>query len=115
MFLVSMTKTVLKSLFSKPATLMYPFEKRQPYNQTRGSVQIDIKNCIFCSLCQKKCPTRAIIVDKEAKTWEIERFKCILCNYCVDTCPKKCLQMSNTYSSPLASAEKHYKDIFSNA
>jgi formate hydrogenlyase subunit 6/NADH:ubiquinone oxidoreductase subunit I len=102
-----MTKTVLCSLFSKPSTVRYPFEKKQVYKNTRGSIAIDIEKCIFCGICSKKCPTGAIAVNKEAKKWEINRTRCIACNYCVEVCPKKCLNNENAYTSPFTSKEKN--------
>jgi len=94
----SIAKIISKFAVSKPVTRLYPFEKREPYKNTRGSVAIDINTCIFCSLCQKKCPTNAISVNKTEKNWSIDRLKCIQCSACVDICPKKCLIMKNEYS-----------------
>jgi len=93
-----MSFTILKSLFKKPATLMYPQVQRTYYKNTRGSIAIKIEACIFCGICSKKCPTLALIVKKDEKSWGIERIKCIACNYCVEVCPKKCLSMENQYS-----------------
>lgn len=106
-----MAKTVTKSLFRKPATLMYPVVTREFTKNTRGKIDIDINTCIFCGICQKKCPTGAISVSRPDKQWEIERMKCITCNYCVDSCPKKCLSMGNHYTAPNTTKNKDvYKD-----
>lgn len=108
----SFTKTILKSLFSKPATLMYPFVPRKFYQNTRGSIVIKIEDCIYCGICQRKCPTSAIGVNKVEKTWEIDRLGCVACNFCVEVCPKKCLAMNNQYS---AAAINKNKEIFHGA
>ena len=64
-----MTKTVLKSLFTRPATLMYPVKPAKKTEATRGHVKIDPTKCITCRICQRKCPTQAICVDvKENQT-----------------------------------------------
>ena len=55
---------VTKSAAAKPATRMYPFEKRKPYAATRGHIKVELKDCSFCTLCAKKCPTDAIEVDQ---------------------------------------------------
>jgi ech hydrogenase subunit F len=89
---------VARSALSKYATRLYPFEKRPAYATTRGHIANDINLCIFCSLCQKKCPTHAITVTKAEKIWTIDRMKCIQCGACVDACPKKCLTMENSYA-----------------
>ena len=90
----------LKNLFSKPATLNYPFEKREFPEGTRGHVENDMDVCILCGLCQMKCPTGAITVDKKARTWAIRPFSCIQCRSCVDNCPKKSLSMDKQYQEP---------------
>jgi ech hydrogenase subunit F len=97
---LTLGKIIIRSALSKFVTRLYPFVKREPYANTRGHIAIDIKVCIFCSLCQKKCPTGAITVNKAEKLWAIERMKCIQCGACVDVCPKKCLSMNQQYSAP---------------
>lgn len=94
------TKILLKSLLAKPATRRYPFVPRKYFPNTRGKITINIANCIFCGLCQRKCPTQAIVVSKEEKDWQIDRMRCVICGYCVDLCPKKCLTMDNQYFPP---------------
>ena len=93
-------KVVLRSLFKKPATLMYPVVPREWTERTRGRIEIDIDACIFCGICSKKCPTDAITVDREGKSWKIERMGCIQCSCCVDTCPKDCLVNEAGYTKP---------------
>lgn len=93
-------KVLMKSLFGKPATLMYPVAPAKVTEATRGHMTIEIENCIFCGLCQKKCPTNAITVDRNAGTWSIQRMKCIQCNACAYTCKKDALHMANTYTAP---------------
>jgi formate hydrogenlyase subunit 6/NADH:ubiquinone oxidoreductase subunit I len=93
-----MIENVFKNLFSRPATRMYPFEKREPFKDARGHISgIDIDKCIFCGICSKKCPSDAIAVNKTEKAWEIDQFKCIVCGVCVEVCPKKCINMETEY------------------
>lgn len=93
-------KMILRSLFGKPATLMYPVKPAKRTEWTRGHMTINIDNCIFCGLCQKKCPTNAITVDRNAGTWSIERMKCIQCNACATACKKDALHMDPAYTAP---------------
>ena len=90
----------MKSLFNKPATLMYPVVEREWQERTRGAVGIDTDNCILCGICDKKCPANAISVDRKSGKWSIERMQCIQCGYCVAECPKKCLTMEQKYTEP---------------
>ena len=48
------------------------FKKEFP-ERTRGSIVIDIDNCIFCGLCEKKCPhciIKLIDINQEVVTSE---------------------------------------------
>jgi len=91
---------ILRSLFKKPATLMYPIKPREWTERTRGRIEIDIDTCIFCGICSRKCPTDALKVDREAKSWTIARMGCIQCSCCVDVCPKSCLLNIAGYTAP---------------
>jgi len=95
------TKIVLKSLFSRPATLMYPAKPAKKTANTRGHVTINPDGCITCRTCQRKCPTQAICVEVKEKTWQIDNMRCVVCAVCVDTCPTKCLAMDNQYRPAL--------------
>jgi ech hydrogenase subunit F len=97
MAIVSFNKTVLSNLFSKPKTRKY--EKEFPAG-TRGHVENDMDLCILCGLCSIKCPTHAITVDKNEKTWSIRPMSCIQCRCCVDNCPKKSLSMGLRFQEP---------------
>lgn len=91
---------ILRSLFKKPATQMYPVIPKEWKERTRGRIEIDIDDCIFCGICARKCPTDAITVNRTAKTWTIERMGCVQCSCCVDVCPKSCLNNVAGYTSP---------------
>lgn len=100
MAIFKMAKTVISNTFHKPATRLYPIEKREFYTNTRGKLGIDIATCIFCGMCQRKCPADAITVNRQEKTWAVEPFSCISCGNCVDACPKKSLFLENQYTTP---------------
>ena len=93
-------KTIISSLFKKPATAMYPVIPRQWEENTRGQIVMEMADCILCGICMRKCPSHAITMDKTAKAWTIERMRCIQCNCCVELCPKKCLKNDNQYTTP---------------
>jgi len=99
---LKMTKVALENLFQKPATVPYPAARKPVYAATRARIAIEEAKCILCLICDKKCPTGAIKVDRPGKTWAIDRLLCIQCGYCVEVCPKKCLGMENLYSPPVS-------------
>ncbi|MEI6100886.1 MAG: 4Fe-4S dicluster domain-containing protein [Eubacteriales bacterium] len=98
--IMNFTGRMLKNLFSKPATTKYPYIKKTFPAATRGHIDINVDDCIFCGICSKRCPSSAIMVDRAAKRWEISPFGCCQCGECVSVCPKKCLFMKNEYTAP---------------
>lgn len=98
--IMKFTKFALKNLISKPVTKNYPAEERDYPARTRGSLQCKIEDCIFCGMCQRKCPSGAITVDRKARTWSVDRMGCVQCENCVNHCPKSCLKMDVHYSEP---------------
>lgn len=95
-----MTKLALKWAFRKPVTTRYPFKPRKPLDGSRGELVFTQDSCIYCTICAKKCPTGAILVDRVAKTWAIERLQCISCASCVEACPKDSLELSTNHAAP---------------
>lgn len=92
----NLSKLTLRSLFRKPATVRYPYEKRDLatlFPNMRGHVVNDIDTCIFCGMCQRTCPVDAITVDRKAGDWTIDPYRCVQCASCVRECPKNCLSM----------------------
>lgn len=95
------TPTVVKNLLKKPATRNYPFEVREPFEMYRGELLINIDDCIFCGMCQRKCPSQCITVDKKAGTWTCDPHACVYCGVCRDHCPTKCLSMKDVHRKPM--------------
>ena len=107
--ILKFTPIALKNLFSKPATRAYPDAPARRVPGTRGSVQVDIDECIFCGMCNRNCPADAITVDRANKSWTVRRMNCVQCGYCVQSCPKKCITMDGAYSAP---APEKMSDLF---
>ena len=101
MKLAAMLNDVVLSLFKKPVTQLYPFEKTDPPERLRGRLFFDPSACTGCNLCVKDCPASAIelvTLDRAAKRFVLKYHmdRCIYCGQCVTGCRFKCIRMSNT-------------------
>lgn len=96
----SMLKLIQYNFFHKPPTRLYPKEIRSAFERSRGQIQFNNENCIYCGICSRKCPADAITVDRTTKTWELNAFRCIICGECVSACPKKSITLSNERRTP---------------
>jgi len=101
-----MLPTIMKNLFSRPATRRYPYVKRPPFPEARGKLHFDTEKCNLCGACSRICPANAIIVDKEGRTIKYNPFACIYCGNCVEGCPKKAITMDILYSPPAIQKEE---------
>lgn len=110
--MLPMLRTVLGNLLKRPATVAFPAGPKNVCPQARGHVAIDIEQCIFCGMCARKCPTKAIVVDRPGKRWSVHRHECIVCGACVESCPKKCLAMAEQASG---AAVQKTEDSFTHA
>ncbi|MDP2899399.1 MAG: 4Fe-4S binding protein [Candidatus Bathyarchaeota archaeon] len=95
-----MVKEVLKNLFSKPATVNYPFEKPEPLPTTRGTLTWDMNRCDECQDCERVCPPMAIKVFPEEKKVEYSPFKCIYCLLCIDNCMQQAITHATIMAAP---------------
>jgi formate hydrogenlyase subunit 6/NADH:ubiquinone oxidoreductase subunit I len=94
-----MEDELLKNLKEKPATLKFPYERAEPYERMRAKVSWEIEKCIGCMLCEKICPSNAIIVIGKGREAEIvyNVGRCIFCGECVDICPTKTIYTTKEF------------------
>lgn len=91
---------VLRSLFRRPVTVKYPFERTAAPERLRGQLRFNPEKCTGCSLCVKDCPASAIeliTLDKANKRFALRYHidRCTYCAQCVQSCRFKCLEMLN--------------------
>ena len=101
-----MSKLALKWALSKPPTTRYPFAPRNPIAGSRGRLVFTKDNCVYCTVCAKKCPTGALVVNRAQKKWIIDRLRCINCGCCVEICPKKSLAMEEAHAATAVTRDR---------
>lgn len=91
-----MFDTIKKIMKYPRLTLKYPAE---PLDATflTGKPVIDPSACTQCGECAGRCPTSAIVLDKQAKDIGINLDECIFCSLCADICPARAIIMSKEF------------------
>lgn len=97
---MAMLSIVLRNLITGPVTTRYPYGPADIPEGNRGRVDWDMRPCTLCGLCQKRCPTLAVKVDRKAGTIAVEVFRCIACGVCVDACPQDAIGLGPELSRP---------------
>jgi NADH-quinone oxidoreductase subunit I len=115
---------VLRYMFVKPVTLLYPEKKRELPARSRGRHYLTLwkdgkERCVGCELCQVVCPSQAIFVkaaqnnpvdphshgERYAEDFQINMLRCIYCGYCEEACPTGAIILSNEYELSATSRE----------
>jgi ech hydrogenase subunit F len=97
---MAMLSIVLRNLITGPVTTRYPHGPADIPEGNRGRVDWDMGPCTLCGLCQKRCPTLAVKVDRKAGTIALEVFRCISCGVCIEACPQDAIAISTECSQP---------------
>jgi formate hydrogenlyase subunit 6/NADH:ubiquinone oxidoreductase subunit I len=97
-----MFRDIFGSLFHRPATEKYPFERQAAPERLRSYLQLDTEKCTGCGLCVMDCPAGAIevdIIDRKEKrfTFTYHVDQCIFCGQCVATCHQDSLSMDSDH------------------
>lgn len=89
---------MMRVLFRRPATELYPFVRRPVPERLRGKLVWNPEKCTGCCLCVKDCPADAIeliTIDKANKRFVMRYHadRCTFCGQCVQNCRFSCLDM----------------------
>lgn len=99
-------KEALRSLFSRPYTVRYPYEPVVAPEAFRGKPEFVSEECIGCGACAEVCPAMAIkvvnVVDngRAYRTLTIHHDHCIFCGQCQRYCTtEKGVVLTNEYET----------------
>jgi len=109
--LIDGLKLTLRFLFSRPITILYPYEKRELPPGYRGlhvlkvDPQTQEMKCIGCTLCARACPDHLITIETSAgetkkrkvDVFDVDISRCMFCNLCAEACPHSALELSSKY------------------
>ncbi len=101
---MSVSPELLKQLFKKRATILYPFKEREKVHNPegfRGKIAFYRKKCIGCGLCFRVCPSETIemIEDEKGKRPRFYLDRCTHCQQCEEVCPRKAIELTQFYES----------------
>ena len=96
----TMLGEIVHSLFTRPVTEFYPFERNPDPVRLRGKLVWNPEKCTGCQLCVKDCPADAlelVVLDKINKRFVLRYYtdRCTYCAQCVENCRLKCIKMSS--------------------
>lgn len=101
----------LRRMFSKPITIQYPEERREPSERYRGLHALrrhpgtDEERCISCCLCARICPSQCIrlVTSGEEKKvidiYDVDLGHCLFCGLCAEVCPVEAIVLTRRYEA----------------
>jgi len=102
--------TVLRNLFRKPATNLFPATEPVPVPENfRGQIKYNVDKCVGCRMCVTVCPAGVFVFLPEIRKVALWTGRCVYCAQCVDVCPTGALQISDNF---LLASYDNYDDKF---
>ena len=101
-----MFKIVKKLLKYPRLTQSYPY-KSVDAGRFIGQPVIDKAKCTLCGECVSRCPSRAIVMDREKRSIGINYDECVFCVLCEEVCPAGAVKMTTRFEL----AKKHRNEL----
>ena len=116
-------KIGIQEMFTRKATVNYPFEKNPLSPRFRGEHALrrypnGEERCIACKLCEAICPAQAITIEAELRAdgsrrttrYDIDMVKCIYCGFCQEACPVDAIVEGPNFEFATETREELYYD-----
>lgn len=120
----------LSQMFTKPITIQYPEQRREPAERYRGLHALRChpgsgeERCISCCLCARICPTECIRLvtkgeeeKKVIEVYDIDMGHCLFCGLCAEVCPVEAIVLTRKYEAAYyrrGETVLHKRDLLSN-
>ena len=101
-----------RQMFTKPITIQYPEERREPAERYRGlhALRTDPgtgrERCISCCLCARICPSQCIRLvtsgeenRKVIDIYDVDLGHCLFCGLCEEVCPVEAIVLTKQYEA----------------
>lgn len=112
----------MANFLRRPITIQYPDRTERPVVETlpgryRGFVEVDVRLCTACGLCEAACPVQCISIGIESggqrliTSFDVDIGKCLYCGLCVEPCPTGAIRMTPEFegaTDDLCSLVLHY-------
>ena len=96
----SLFPQLLRTIFSRPITVRYPFGKLKLPPYFRGRLVIDESKCVGCGLCVRDCPSSGLVLERTPdKDFSLVHYpdRCAYCGQCEDSCRTGALRLINEF------------------
>jgi len=98
-------------MFRRPITIQYPDRTPTPVKEMlfpryRGFLDVDMKICTGCTLCQGACPIQCIEIgatkqgdppQRVISKFNVDIGKCMFCWLCVEVCPTAAIKFTREF------------------
>lgn len=109
---MTIIKEIISNFLKRPVTLRFPYEKKQPVENSRGQPTWKIERCMGCNFCVNVCPSQAIELRGKGRESEIIYYqsKCLFCGECIDVCPTNAIHSVSEYKTVFPEKDKMKKE-----
>lgn len=102
----------------RPITIQYPDRTPRPVKEmlperSRGLLDVDLKICTACTLCEQICPIRCIAIGIEKRpppdgtagkapqrllsSFDVDVSLCMFCGFCTEVCPTGAIHFTREF------------------